>query len=265
MGRKHIHQQGWIVSVFSIGIIMVTGLNAPVSEAAWPDTSAFKGARELSNAELKQERGRFIDKGQIMFFGVQMSTEWRTSTGEVLQAQADLMADVSTSTPKVKFSPTVTAMTLEDYQQIQQQTSNRNISISNGSNGTRGVAQTIQVGGDFNRIANQVEFDISDDRGNRISNSSGNGQSNLTTASGSRLSVTRNNDGIGMAIAVPNHGRVSQEIRARQGLRQAVQVQGNLQQIRNVTRLHVQVRQQSTPNTAQVGTALQSLRQLNRL
>ncbi len=252
------------MATFITAVTVTAVTTSPSIQAAWPDTSAFANARELSDAELGNMRGRFVSNGTILYFSFSMSSDWRTSAGETLHAQADLNADVSSSEPKVSFQPTLTVVSAEDIQQAQQ-SGNTNTTIRNNAedNGT-GVSQIIQVGGDGNLAANRFEMEVSTRGPGTSSSSTGNGQTTLTTTSGAQLSVQNQPGLLGISIDMADQGRITQQIIANRGLRQSVQLNSNLQQVNNVTRLHVQIQQQTGPNIGQIQQTLSSIRDLQR-
>lgn len=252
------------MATFIAAITVAAGTASPSIQAAWPDTSAFANARELSDAELGGMRGRFVSNGTILYFSFSMSSNWRTSAGETLHAQADLNADVSGSQPTITFQPSVTVVSAEDIQTTQQ-SGNTGTTISNNAEGNgTGVSQVIQVGGDGNLAANRFEMEVSTRRPGNNTNSAGNGQTTMTTASGAQLTVQNQPGLLGISIDMADQGRITQQILANRGLHQSVQLKSNLQQVTNVTRLHVQIQQQTSTNMGQIQQAVSSVRDLQR-
>ncbi|WP_259054588.1 hypothetical protein [Methylohalomonas lacus] len=211
-------------------------------------------------------RGRFIDGNKILYFGIQMTSEWRTAAGESLQAGAIMYADMSGKVPNVRFEPHITAANGDGNTPSQQNFGNNQVQ-NQGTENASGVVQTIQAGGDHNSASNDFFIEIdSRSRGNALPGNTGNGMSNLTTLSGARLSVSSGNGGLGVSIDVPGQGRINQQILSRQGLHQSVQLNSNLQQIRNVTRLQLGIdRQASAGMDGQMRRAIETARGLNRL
>lgn len=255
------HSNG-LIAVLCISVMLA----APAAHAAWPDTSAFEDARQLSDRELSAQRGKFIKGDKVVYFGVEMSSRWKTAAGEMLHAEAEFHADVSGSQPEVRFKPTVSVST--DDSRDMEQAESSDIAISNkGMNNSSGVTQTIQVGGENNAVANDAVIEITDnssatataleeqaDMNNQIDNRA----DALTTQSGASLSVSRSGDSMGVSINTPN-GRVKQQIKSSQGLKQMVQLKSNLQQVRNMTRLRVQLQRQTGRNLDMPRRALKSL------
>lgn len=252
------------MAIFITTVTVIAGTTSPSLQAAWPDTSAFANARELSDTELGNMRGRFVSNGTILYFSFSMSSDWRTSAGEALHAQANLNADVSSSQPKVSFQPTVTVVSAEDSQPTQQ-SGNTGTTIRNNAEGNgTGLSQIIQVGGDGNRASNRFEMEVSTRGAGNSSSSTGNGQTTLTTASGAQLSVQNKPGLLGISIDMADQGRITQQIIANRGLQQSVQLNSNLQQVNNVTRLHVQIQQQTGANMGQIQQTLSSIRDMQR-
>ena len=76
--KQHCRRGG----ITALVAIAASGLLVPAAMAASSSFADFADGRQLSDGELDQLRGRFVDKGHIMFFGVPMSSVWRTSAGE---------------------------------------------------------------------------------------------------------------------------------------------------------------------------------------
>lgn len=235
--KKQRKQHHWKTrGVTALAVIATVGLMASSVQAEVSDFSTFAEKRQLSDAELEQLRGRFVDRGQIMFFGVQMTSEWRTSAGERLVAGGTLRGDLSGASPQVSFEPHLTV-----GQSTRLSSSGNGAFVSDaGTGNARGVVQNIQAGGNFNAAANDLQIDVLDAAGRDVS-AGGSGASNTQhrLPSGTRMAVSSGAQGIGVNLQVPGMGTVSQAIVPGRGLRQSIQLTSNLQQVRNLTRLQL--------------------------
>ncbi len=244
--------------------IAASGLLVPAAMAASSSFADFADGRQLSDGELDQLRGRFVDKGRIMFFGIQMSSAWRTSAGEDLMAGATLHGDLTGRAPRVSFEPHLTMVSASDISEAAR-SGNGAVVRDAGTGNARGVVQSIQAGGDFNAAANDLQVDVLDASGHRglAGGSGGGGTQQLPT--GTRVSVNYGARGMGVALDVPGMGSVRQTIVPSRGLRQSIQLTSDFQQVRNLTRLQLYMGQQGANARAPgVRSAIESVRQLRR-
>lgn len=262
-GWKHNVQKGGITALLAISTVC---LSVPPTEAAVSDFTDFASGRQLSDSELGQMRGRFVDKGSLMFFGVQMTSEWRTSQGEHLMVQGNLRGDLSGRVPKVTFEPRLTMVSME-RQGAFGSGGNGSIVRDAGTANARGVMQTIQAAGDFNAAANDLQIDVLDasarsgvKQGGAIGDALERG-----LPSGTQMAVRNGAEGMGVALEVPGMGRVSQTIVPSRGLRQSIQLTSDLQQVRNLTRLQLYMdRRSANAGAPGLRSAVESARQLRR-
>lgn len=262
-GRQQAHGRNWVkTSAWVLAALAAASLLAPVSQAAVSDFSGFESERQLSDAELAQMRGRFVDKGQVMFFGVRMSSEWQTSAGERLMAGATLHGDLRGATPTASFEPHLTVISSDSLSAPM--SSNGAVVRDSGTGNARGVVQTIQAGGNFNAAANEMQVDILDAAGHSISVGSNRhpAEQTVVSAAGSQLSVSHGAGGVSVKMNSPM-GNVSQAIVPGRGLRQSVQLTSDFQQVRNITRLQLYMGgSQAGANAADVLDAVKSARHL---
>ncbi len=219
-------------------VVATAGLMAGSVQAEVSDFANFSGERQLSDAELAQLRGRFVDKGQVMFFGVQMSSEWHTSAGERLRAGGTLRGDLSGASPTVSFEP---HLTVGNSTSLPGTSSGNGAVVRDaGTANARGVVQSIQAGGSFNAAANDLQIDILEAAGRDVP-ADGTGANNMQRRlpSGTRMAVRSGARGVGINLQVPGMGSVSQAIVPSRGLRQSIQLTSDAQQVRNLTRLQL--------------------------
>ncbi|WP_275286385.1 hypothetical protein [Halomonas elongata] len=235
----------------------------PSALAATSSFESFSEGRQLSDQELGTMRGRFVDRGRLMYFGVQMSSEWRTAAGEHIRAKAGVMGDLSGSTPRVSFEPVISVV---DGAGLAAAMGNGAVVVDGGTPNARGVVQSIQAGGDFNTAANELQIDILDATGTSVptaSTSSSRVERHLT--SGTRVSVSSSGNDFSVDMKVPGVGHVSQAILPGQGLHQRIQLSSNLQRVHNLTRLQLYMNNRPTMESSMgVRSAMRMASQLRR-
>ncbi|MDN6180989.1 MAG: hypothetical protein L0I84_08335 [Halomonas subglaciescola] len=226
-----------------MAIVATAGLMVGPVQAEVSNFSRFADERQLSDAELGKLRGRYVDQGQIMFFGVQMSSEWRTAAGEQLMAGGTLRGDLRGASPSVTFEP---HLTVGDSTGVSS-SGNGAFVHDAGTGNVRGVVQSIQAGGDFNTAANDLQIDVLDAAGHSMSGgSAGASNAQQRLPSGTRMAVSSGADGVGVHLQVPGMGSVSQAIVPSRGLRQSIQLSSDAQQVRNLTRLQLYMGERGT-------------------
>ncbi len=259
------------VATVMVGILTFSSL----ANAAIPNIEVFNGLTELSDSDLENMRGRFASNNQVLYFGVEMISQWQTQSGQLATAAANLTIDFRnnhTDQPTVQFVPTVS---------IENQTpvvinsdSNQPILVGNNNLGSGGVAnvsgvsQNIQVAGQSNKIENginmQVEFMSSQNSGS-ISTAvqSKAGSLSATTSDGTSAMVTIANNSIGVMIQMPEQGQVLQQIR-NQGMLQSAFIGGDLNRIQNTIIMRIGLNSASGNNFGSGYNAIQSLKDLQR-
>ena len=114
------------------------------------------GIRPVSDASLDHMRGRFITgAGQILYFGVEMLSTWRSSDGRVFSGSALLGFDFSKGAPQISFVPTVSLVQGSGGALVD--TTGRSIDASGLAN-VGGIVQGIQITGDHNSAGNSTEL-----------------------------------------------------------------------------------------------------------
>ncbi|MGQ7245868.1 hypothetical protein ACUN9Y_00825 [Halomonas sp. V046] len=232
-------------------VALAMGLASPAAMAATTDFKRFEGfsnARQVSDEELGGMRGRFVAKGRLMFFGVQMMSEWRTAAGETLRAGARVNGDLRGQAPTLKFEPTLTVFRQAGSQATQLSGEGGNgATVSNaGVANVSGVVQSIQAGGDFNSAANDLQIDVLD-AGSIGGSRGGAGGAATRSVAGTQLSVAAHGSDMRVAIDIPGMGSVRQAIVPGRGLQQSIQLTSSLQQVRNLTRLQLYVGDRNVP------------------
>tara|TARA_R110002050_G_scaffold9504_3_gene33487 strand:+ start:4976 stop:5851 length:876 start_codon:yes stop_codon:yes gene_type:complete len=255
-----------MMSIFYGGALLIA---SSASAGILPsDISVFAQAEELSDNFLGNMRGKFVSSGNIMYFGVEMSTQWRTSVGETITATANLDVNLSNNEPQVTFTPNITT---EQDNTLQTATINGTSEVGGAGalDGVSGVVQNIQVAGTSNGIANSIGMNVQRLSGPSINQPTGvtsDKSMSVQTVSGSTATVSMANNALGVSVVVPNQGQTTQQIRslAMGGgqVMQSVQLGGDQNQIRNMINLTVQMNALSSTMNARTGDVLTAMRML---
>ncbi len=247
------------------GIITVS----PVASAALPpDLEVFNSMQEVSDNDLGHMRGKFASNNQVLYFGVEMISQWETSTGSVITAGANLNIDFRSNTPSVHYAPTVSIEQSQNTITSQQTDGSNNVSGGAGLTNISGVSQTIQVAGASNSIHNGIDMQVeltSSNQSGSIANAVG-GQAGLVSATasdGTVATVTLSHNSVGVNVMVPGQGQILQEIR-NQGMFQAARIGGDLNQIHNAITMHIGLNAATGIDSTSAFAAIQSLKSLPR-
>lgn len=243
---------------------------SPMANAALPPgIDVFNNMQEVSDSDLGHMRGKFASNNQVMYFGIEMVSQWLTPTGNLVTAGANLNIDFqgNSSTPKVQYVPTVTIVSQGQDVPSAQNGGTNSVSGGAGLANVSGVSQSIQVAGQSNSINNgidmQVDISPSTQAGGLVSNAL-EGHAGSITANGndgSIATVTLSNNSIGVSVVVPGQGQVLQQIR-NQGMFQAARIGGDLNQIHNNITMHIGLNNASGAGSVGTFAALQGLKTL---
>lgn len=238
-----------------------------MASAAVPqEFDVFNGMQEVSDSDLDHMRGKFASNNQVMYFGVEMISQWQTTAGELITAGANLNIDFrGVVTPTVQYVPTVTIV--QQGQGVPATVSDNTGGVSGGAglSNVSGVSQSIQVAGQSNSIINGIDMqvDISSGQGGSLANAM-QGQSGAVSATGDDgtvATVTLANNSLGVSVNVPGQGQVLQQIRD-QGMFQSARIGGDLNSIHNMITMHIGLNTATGANSAGAYSALQSLKGL---
>jgi len=243
---------------------------APIVNAAplpSSEFSAYNDMEEISDGDLANMRGKFIGNNQVLYFGIDLVSQWQTPGGNLVTASATLNIDFSDdpNTPKVEYVPTI-SIVVKDAAPAQ--TGNTNtVAGGAGLTNVSGASQVIQVAGQSNSIQNGMTIKVdytTAGQGGSI-NSAAQGQAGSisdTAADGTLATVTLSNNSLGVNITSPGQGEVLQQIR-NQGLFQSARIGGDYNQIHNSMRMSVGMNSAvSGSNIAGASAAIESLRSL---
>lgn len=236
--------------------------------AAMPDTHIFNHATEVSDEALAGMRGRYAGPAGIIYFGVDMVTQWQMQDGRMLQSGVKMSVDK-------QFRPTITVVsqtTAPSTQTVSQpSTGQGNVTISGGLGNVSGVAQSIQIGGDGNAIRNDLNMNIRMNASDAEANTSAaqglalnNAGTTKISENGATTTFTLSSNNLSMAINVDGKNQVLQQLRggatANAGFMQSAQIVSDLNQIHNTITINAGL----SAATGISGSALQSSLQTMR-
>lgn len=196
-------------------------------------------AMEVSDSVLASLRGRYVSPTQIVYFGVEMNTQWRTAGGD--QYYAGLYIGINHN--RASFSPTVTVLSRAGGNAVNAGSSG-NVTPQGGSEGIssagldniQGVVQAVQVTGNTNAARNQLTMTLrSGDAGDAPSG--GGWRTGTTyvvnTATGATAGTLVHIRQAGVSISIPGQGIAQQDISSLRGMQQQIQMSGDSNQVLN--------------------------------
>ncbi|MDI1361762.1 hypothetical protein [Methylotenera sp.] len=242
---------------------------SPTANATLPQgLEVFNNMQEVSDSDLGHMRGKFASNNQVLYFGVEMLSQWQTSTGSIVTAGANLNIDFrgsSNGNPTVQYSPTVSIEQLTPGPAPVVANGNNTVSGGAGLANVSGVSQSIQVAGQSNDIHNgidmQVDLSSTGQGGSLASAVQGQqaGTVSKTGADGTVATVTLANNSIGVNVTVPGQGQILQQIK-NQGMFQSARIGGDLNQIHNAITMHIGLNVSANTGISSTFAALQSLK-----
>jgi len=222
-------------------------------------------AVEVSDPVLADIRGKFVSNGRVVYFGVQMITQFTTESGASYQGGLYVGFDRGT----MGFRPTMTVMSkaeANDNGSSPGSADSGNIRAG-GLNQVSGVSQSVQVTGNGNGAANQVSMNVSDEKTSRRGPSGSGWQPGTVqaTSGGGQVQTQVNGGSAGVTVNVPGQGVARQNVVNATGLRQQLQLHGNLNRVMNQMNLDVGVQSATAQMLARQGvdSALASLRNMS--
>lgn len=261
----HWHKRSMMAMALSGAMLAMS----PAKAGLPPDMSVFDQATEIPDSDLGHMRGKFVASGQIMYFGVEMVTQWQAANGEMIAASANLNVNLANNTPQVSFQPTITV----EQNGVASNGAAHGTAVATGGGGLEnvsGVVQSIQAAGTFNGVNNSIGMNV------EILPGQGGGQlpslpggplsASVTTPSGTMATVDLASTGMRVAVAVPDQGQAIQQIRSLGmgggQVMQSVQLGGDLNQIHNMINLNVQMNALSSDLAARSANVLSGLKML---
>jgi len=221
-----------------------------------------RDAEIVPDVTLENLRGRFMSRGKLIYFGVEMLTQWRTADGRVITAGLEIgtnlhrhkkhgSRDHSKSRrhrPTITFRPVVNITNYDaSHHQGGSDHENGNSVSGDGLDNVTGVTQSIRVAGNSNHIRNDINMIITE--GNEPHDEDHDHGSyriptrHLSDDDGVTVTAGRLGDALGIDITIPGQGSVQQLIRASQGLGQHAQIVGWSNEIHNVINIRAQLDQ----------------------
>lgn len=150
------------VSVWVVILAVLIGSWAGVGQASdqvRPEPSGPTGVKVIPDPELALMRGRFMTgNGLVLYFGVEMLSNWVSPDGRVLSGGALLAFDFSSGSPMVTFTPTV-SIVQGAASGVLVDTSGRVVD-SSGLDNASGLVQSTQIAGDGNYASNTTEVQV---------------------------------------------------------------------------------------------------------
>lgn len=256
------HRQRALAAVLAAAVSAL-----PLARAAMPpDTHVFDHAAVVPDAELADMRGKFVAAGQVMYFGVEMVTQWLSASGQAITASGILQVSLAGDAPQIRFTPHITV----EQRAATAGPAGGSFAAAGGAGGlqdVQGVVQNIQVAGASNGITNTIGINVNASPAAPEVQPAPGGSltASTTTAGGSVATVGLGADGMKVAVMVPDQGRAVQQIH-RTGMvggqvLQSVQLGGDVNQIQNRINLNVQMNPGAGP-ASQAGNMLLGLKMI---
>lgn len=240
--RGNLRHRLWagvaMVACGSVGAVHAAEVRGPFGLAG----------HSVSDAELDNLRGRFVDGREITFFGIRMATSWQREGGRAHNMEMHVNFDMS----RGRYQPQLTMFRSRD---IGPESRNAvvntldNVSDNGELESISGVVQNIQVAGDNNIVHNGVDWLVTDrptaaNRSALVEVNQAGRQTHLTDE-GVATEVSVDAEGIGYQVDIPDVGVVSQQISRSQfsggNILQSTQLDSNLNRVLNQIGLTVEL------------------------
>lgn len=156
-----------LIMTSAVTAILTGPAGADIPETGLPGLG-IENARQISDDELADMRGKYIRPGEVQYFGIDLTSAWTTVDGTVLTASLHFSVDMQDGgAPK----PTLYVSWLQDCAQCNDESvelggNSFNLTPGSGGLGTvSGVVQSNIVAGDDNTVRNQMGLRITSDLG----------------------------------------------------------------------------------------------------
>ncbi|MDE2090002.1 MAG: hypothetical protein KGJ12_08280 [Gammaproteobacteria bacterium] len=221
---------------------------------------------QVSDHHLADMRGRYVGPNQVVYFGVQMETQWQTRGGKTITSTANFGLPASGGV-------TSSVSACVDNQCGSQSNGHQSFSLPASAGGLKnanGVIQSIQVAANKNSVNNSITMnvtsasDVKTDDGKGGFLLDGTGTSATQNSGGTVVAAGVGAHGMGVSINVLNGGQIVQQI-SDGNIVQSALVQSDMNLIQNSITLTVGMQAGSGVGASGVGTALQSLQGLPRM
>ena len=235
-----------LIPPLMVGVLLPC-LASGVLAAGANELKLGKGISVLTNPEMSKLRGKYVvSDNQVLYFGVEMASVWKTPDGQQLQGQANLALDFTTAgKPLVSFTPTVSIVS-GPATGASVDTSNRQVSSSAVDN-VAGLGQSIQVAGDYNDASNTLTVRVVD-KVPDINRTPDGKQRDAVTNGDASASSELNDAGATVLLTVAGQGVVRQSIRGAisgntgQGAYQTIKILGDSHRIANRMQLSIMMK-----------------------
>lgn len=246
-------------SAMAAGAI-VLALNAVPLHAAplAPEEKPFRGKAEISDVTLEGMRGRYISADQILYFGVEMYTEWRNGAGELVGSSA-LNVGIDRSGP----TPTVTASGDVNNDGAGTGGASPYLPPGGGLNKVQGVSQLVQVTGNGNGVTNSADVCVGAHcAAVAVTSGPANKDTGINSITGAQAKTYVNGSGIGVSVSVEGKGEARQSIASTTGIQQRALLSADSQTIHNQLNMVIQVQPNISGSATQIRDLSQTMRSL---
>lgn len=251
MNRYMLNKTG-AISGFCLTLYCVLGCSVAFAHPLMKVLPVNSVTRILNNSELSQIVGRGVIGGKIVYFGVEMQTNWTSNTNH---ATITSTMNVAFNSQKNIFVPTITYTTQGDVPAVSSPVSKIN---GEGLKNIQGVAQAIQIGGNNNTVKNGISLNVIN--GAPVISKSGDASLPIgTKLSNDGVTVTAIKNQLSMAL---NNGSTSiRQGIGSSGIFQISQVGSNMNNIQNQLTLTLGVNpvSSSAQNLAQLQSIIGSM------
>ena len=221
----------------------------------------------VSDEELGEMRGKFIQPASVNFFGIQLSSAWQTNDGIVLTATLQFEADLNQGQPQ--GSPVVLASWTHDNEDPTLNIPGTTTPDLGGLMTVNGAVQVNDISGGENHVRNELYVRVGPfDAGNAGFQDAGDpidSSKTLQFADGSEIQFKIDPNGIGLLLQGPvghdSDGFALQSVNGNMAnqLAQHVQLVGNANAIQNQLDVVIGIDQLQTTQTA-VENALSAMK-----
>ncbi|PKY10333.1 hypothetical protein B1757_09505 [Acidithiobacillus marinus] len=228
---------------------------SPVASAvtlSCPMTSI--NVQTVTDQTLSQIIGRGVIGGTIVYFGVQMQTNW-TSPHDQSTMQSTM--NIALNSQGNIFKPTITYNTLGKIPASQISSGNNSIN-GEGLNNTHGVTQAIQIGGTSNSVQNKLSLNVI----NGAPTNNVNTGTAITAGQQSINGVTLTVQPGQLSMALSGEGASIRQGIGSNGLYQISQVKSNMNNIQNRMSLTLGINpaKATAPQLAELPAILNTMR-----